>query len=878
MIANGIEPLVESVPQKRKVIDKLVVAYFILLTTLLVAFYWPELNRHADYYMSDHVFYFQPFVSYIGERLRRGEWPLWNPYLYCGMSQIAVPSPGVFFPGTWLFAVCNYSQGVALNMIGHQLIAALGAFLLVISFGWGALPAMACATAFAFSGYMFTLLTNFTLSLAGAWIPLVLWSFRALLLLEQSEPSRDRGPKIYATTVVAALSLFMLVAAGRPEVTIPGAALLACWLLIHLKDSFKFNALRWQVLAIIIAALLSSLIILPTVEWVKLSPRANGLNLSQVLMWSSNWYDFLCVIFLEPFGDLQRLGNQFLPLVTTRQLYLPYIPSCYVGPVVLTLCLFGLCDRNWKSRWLAVGLIAVVVTMCVGEHWPIAPYLVTHIKALSVFRYPIKWMVFLVLALAICAARGLYCVQRKEIGPVAIGVSVAVWGLFAALQMTFLGLGSRGTPWHVGPTNMPPAAELALATAMLFGCVIGFASVALYHYGREKLNGSNLALIYSVSIIINLIIGAFLTMQITEPGDFYGRQPATLETLNAERKNWEPGQRVMSICFDPFKLPRSLPTKGPVFTPSYYSYARDILNANTAVAERVPVSFGYEAAETSFFRQLGFMSIHRSPIALQLRKDGKSKDVTGDLSFYRFCQATATRGVLAQLIDRKNKPIKLDDRYFKSVSKNPLLNYQLLEVREPLPRAYFSPYWRWIDTQHAVFDSIYNDPAHFDPHLVTAVNKHDTSGGVDPDHYDPTAPKLPAPPSVPPLAPAIASSAASTDAPNFISAAKILVDQPEHVSVSVNVKSPGWVVLADHWYPGWHALVDGVAQPIYKANAESRAVYIPAGAHLIEFNFQPESLKIATLLATVAGAIIAILIVLAIAPYAWIGIKRSAGQ
>jgi uncharacterized membrane protein YfhO len=86
------------------------------------------------------------------------------------------------------------------------------------------------------------------------------------------------------------------------------------------------------------------------------------------------------------------------------------------------------------------------------------------------------------------------------------------------------------------------------------------------------------------------------------------------------------------------------------------------------------------------------------------------------------------------------------------------------------------------------------------------------------------------------------------------------------------------VVLTDHFYPGWQALVDGVPRPIYKANLESRAVYIPKGAHLIEFNFEPESLKIGFLLCALGCAFAVLLLVCALAPMTWSAIRRTAGQ
>lgn len=51
--------------------------------------------------------------------------------------------------------------------------------------------------------------------------------------------------------------------------------------------------------------------------------------------------------------------------------------------------------------------------------------------------------------------------------------------------------------------------------------------------------------------------------------------------------------------------------------------------------------------------------------------------------------------------------------------------------------------------------------------------------------------------------------------------------------------APGYVVVADNFYPGWRARVDGAPAPLYRANAVMRAVPLPAGSHTVEMVFRP---------------------------------------
>jgi len=84
--------------------------------------------------------------------------------------------------------------------------------------------------------------------------------------------------------------------------------------------------------------------------------------------------------------------------------------------------------------------------------------------------------------------------------------------------------------------------------------------------------------------------------------------------------------------------------------------------------------------------------------------------------------------------------------------------------------------------------------------------------------------------------------------------------EPERVSIAVHTPDPAFLVLADAYYPGWQALLDGEPVPIYKTNGVLRGVYMPAGIHEIEFQFRPRTLQIGSLLAlfgllTAAGVI-----------------------
>ncbi len=86
----------------------------------------------------------------------------------------------------------------------------------------------------------------------------------------------------------------------------------------------------------------------------------------------------------------------------------------------------------------------------------------------------------------------------------------------------------------------------------------------------------------------------------------------------------------------------------------------------------------------------------------------------------------------------------------------------------------------------------------------------------------------------------------------------------------------GLAVFSDIWYPyGWKAFVDGKETPIVCANYVLRAVAVPAGAHKVEFRFEPATHRNAGIVAT--GSSIA-LIAFIIGGIVWAFRNRSHGD
>ncbi len=69
-------------------------------------------------------------------------------------------------------------------------------------------------------------------------------------------------------------------------------------------------------------------------------------------------------------------------------------------------------------------------------------------------------------------------------------------------------------------------------------------------------------------------------------------------------------------------------------------------------------------------------------------------------------------------------------------------------------------------------------------------------------------------------------------------------DAPQHVEMKAILKTPGLVVVADMYYPGWHLTVDGTPAEILRTNRAMRGVALPEGTHHLVFRYDPLSFRV----------------------------------
>jgi hypothetical protein len=91
--------------------------------------------------------------------------------------------------------------------------------------------------------------------------------------------------------------------------------------------------------------------------------------------------------------------------------------------------------------------------------------------------------------------------------------------------------------------------------------------------------------------------------------------------------------------------------------------------------------------------------------------------------------------------------------------------------------------------------------------------------------------------------------------------ARIVRDEDERVVVRADAGDRALLVLADTWFPGWKATVDGRDAPIVRTDQLLRGVVIGAGEHTVEFAYVPWSWR--------AGWIVSLVCAVGLIGLAW---------
>jgi hypothetical protein len=113
------------------------------------------------------------------------------------------------------------------------------------------------------------------------------------------------------------------------------------------------------------------------------------------------------------------------------------------------------------------------------------------------------------------------------------------------------------------------------------------------------------------------------------------------------------------------------------------------------------------------------------------------------------------------------------------------------------------------------------------------------------------------------------SALGSDHAPGPAGSVTVRDYRPGHIDLQVDAARPALLVVAESYYPGWEASVDGVAAQILRTNYISQGILVPGGCHTIKLNYAPSLFRYG-----LAASLVSLLGVLALALWSWRGSRK----
>ena len=767
------------------------------------------LTTHRIFYIRDLSLFFWSRHLWLRHTVFGGEAPWWDPHVAAGQSAIADALNQLLMPVTMAVRllpsdVVSFNLWVALPLP----LAALGMFVFLRR-GVAAAAAALGACVFALSGPLVSMLNTPNLSWSVALLPWVLASIdRPIALAVAFGLQALCGePVTWASTGAVAVAYACFHQKAAPSDSPQGGADTRPAVSTPVASAFSRNiaALR-RTMAVTAAlgagALLAAGQLVPTAV---ASVRAHRGALAPPDFWSLHPFSLWEMVAPFLFGNYYGAFLADLPWMAALNFGRdPLFYSIYVGPFVLLLAAMGMAARGRRNLfWVAIALVFIAAAL--GGYTPLYPLARRLFPPLLYFRFPVKYIVIVMFALAVLAAHGYAALlQRDDSGrsrvPV-IGGTLALAGLLVSVAALFM----TDAAWVVG--------QWAAATAHLKDPPAGaafFARVAPPLLARGF--GLLLAgcLLVAATRRTRLALGALFVATCADLVAAHAGLNLTADVRKLSPPAWFTESAGPQRVYLGGRVRGFMNTNDPDATPSWQIPAertavegRMVLNAELPMAPS-----GWRVREALSYDLPYLWPAEYEATVRRFERAGPAERA----AFLR--RSGVRRCILPQTESRQWRP----------VADVPGWNMRVFECDPGASRAFIA-------------SSVQVAPAGHDP-------EWERDALFDPAAADQSA-RLAAMPA-----------ASGTAGPYESAFARIVEDGASHVAIEASAGQGGIVVLRDSYDPSWSAAVDGMPAAIARANGRYRAVALPPGRHVIRFSYRPRELVIGLTLSAMTAVLL----------------------
>jgi hypothetical protein len=752
-----------------------------LAAALIVLFPNALLRGEVFYYRDLHLQWVVQMEAFV-RSIAAGSWPVWNPYVSFGQPLLANPNNQILYPPTWLNLLMQPWRYYTVFVASHFLVSGFGMYLLARRLGASEPAAIVGGVVWICSGPFVSLVSLWNHLAGAAWIPWGAWSADRAFA-----SGRARDAAVWGCVLAAP------VLAGSPEMAlIAGAASLIG--LAHRGRTVAWGrTMVLTVLAIAIAVGISAAQWVPTLEMLRRSQRAE-FTASQSNFWSVPPVGLLQCLFPMRLDPLPLQDVVRAALFESRE---PFLQSLYLGIPALGLAAAAVLGRRRLATVLALLALGGIV-IALGRHLGALTMLETVVPFLRSLRFPAKAMVLTAFACSLLASLGFDCwfedarpspdattAARVLVGVLAaVAAGAAVLARFGAATWGALVIAPEYTRLPFADTLAPIAGHLAGAAA--FGLIFALTTA------RALPLRPRLRVLVAVLAVSGDLLLAHRGLNPTADSALLAYRPPALQHVRSADF-----RRVYSYdYFEPGKAERYLGHRGYQLKIGRRELSpvpwADAIALRTSLYPSVIGFWGIEGAYA--LDGLGLYPRHLSALTWFVRaKEGTPVHL-------RLLQMGAVRDVVAlhgEGLEDLQEVARLPSLFLEPI--------RILRVPRPLGRTYVAGGARIADGAPSLH--LIEDPS-FDPRREIIL----------PDG----APV--ATPATPP------------------GTSRIVEWKPDRIRIEAELAAPGYVVVVDTYDPSWRAMVDGAPAEILRANVAFRAIWLPAGRHLIEMVCRPSSL------------------------------------
>ncbi|HWQ31565.1 MAG TPA: YfhO family protein [Blastocatellia bacterium] len=491
-----------------------------ILLLLPLVYFLPAVKGDVVLATGDGWAYSLPMRLLLGEMIRQGTLPLWNPYSFAGMPLLASVQPGVLYPPNWLFAFLSPVAAMnAVTIITYQ-IALIGAYLYARAVRMQRTAALVTALIFTFGGFMICHpeMTNYIAS--AAWLP---WLVLGVEKLAQCRSWLQAWRWAAAGAAFIALQCY----AGLPQATWQTMLVCGPYFLFRLMTieetgrtppASRFTRLRFVIAIAAMAAcglLLSLIQLLPTIELQQQGERA-AISYDAFAAYPLAPRFLLTLIFPYFFGGgwpwLYHVGGW-------DEWWLLRYGYGYVGLGGLMLIVIAWrAGHQQRLVWFWSLVAALALLIAFGDYLPFRlNHLLWRVPVFNLFRGSYRHLLEITFAAAVLAGLGtdaLAKLELKRARRAAIFGSLVLLLLVAGTAVIYQFFAHR-----LGAPGTPQPADTRLSNPEAFVPLLMFAlsasAVWIYAKRRSALTG---AVLLAVLLVDLASFGWFMSWRMTDAG------------------------------------------------------------------------------------------------------------------------------------------------------------------------------------------------------------------------------------------------------------------------------------------------------------------------------------------------------------------------